>query len=147
MVERGYLVRTKVVARVNQKNLRSFLEENISKSAVVNTDQHMVYGSIVYPIVKHGGKHEVVNHAKKEYARVNRDGSVAHVNTCESFFSLLKRGIMGTFHNVSKEHLHRYCDEFAFRWNTRFLNDGERISAAIQNADGKRLIYAESKMA
>jgi transposase-like protein len=145
MVERGSIVRTKVVPRVNHKNLKSFLEENISKGAVVNTDQHFVYPLLVHPIVKHrGGKHYVVNHSQREYARITPDGTVAHVNNCESFFSLLKRGLTGTFHCVSKEHLHRYCDEFAFRWNTRRLNDGERLVAAVKNADGKRLLYSDA---
>ena len=63
------------------------------------------------------------------------------VNTCESLFSLLKRGLMGIYHSVSKEHLHRYIGEFDFRWNTRKLSDGERVSAAIKNSIGKRLIY------
>jgi hypothetical protein len=107
-----------------------------------------MYKSVLHPIVKFGdGKHYAVNHSRKEYARRNLDGSVAHVNNCESFFSLLKRGLMGTFHCVSKEHLHRYCDEFAFRWNTRQLNDGDRLMAAIKNGEGKRLIYAEAKAA
>jgi hypothetical protein len=64
-----------------------------------------------------------------------------HVNCCESFFSLLKRGLMGTFHAVSKEHLHRYANEFAFRWDTRTMNDGQRIVAAIQRGESKRLTY------
>jgi hypothetical protein len=109
----------------------------------VNTDQHLVYPTIFYHLLKHGGKHHVVNHSQREYARKTTDGTVAHVNSCESFFSLLKRGIMGTFHCVSKEHLHRYCDEFSFRWNNRRLNDGERLVAAVKNADGKRLLYSD----
>lgn len=84
------------------------------------------------------GGHDVVNHSRKEYAR----GDV-YTNTAESFFALLKRGIYGTFHAVSKKHLHRYCDEFGFRWDTRRLNDGERITAAIRRSDGKRLMYRE----
>jgi transposase-like protein len=114
MVERGGEVRTKVVPRVNQKNLYRFLDQNIARGSVVNTDQSIIYHSILYPIVKWpGGAHEIVNHSKLEYVRHNLDGTVAGVNHCESFFSLLKRGLMGTFHCVSKEHLHRYCDEFA----------------------------------
>jgi transposase-like protein len=145
MLERGSIVRTKVVPRVTQKNLKSFLEENISRGATVNTDQHHVYGGVLWPIVnRYGGKHYVVNHSEGEYARINPDGTVAHVNNCESFFSLLKRGLVGTFHCVSKEHLHRYCDEFAFRWNTRQLNDGDRLVAAVKNSEGKRLLYADA---
>jgi transposase-like protein len=144
VLERGGSVRTKVVARVNHNNLKPFLQENIAHGSVVNTDQHHVYTSIVYPLVRWNGQHNIVNHAMREYARKAVGGSVAHVNTCESFFSLLKRGIMGTFHNVSREHLHRYCDEFSFRWNTRRMNDGERVVAAIKNAEGKRLLYSDA---
>jgi transposase-like protein len=145
MVERGGEVRTKVIPRVNQKNLSHFLDRNIARGSVVNTDQSMIYHTVLYPIIKWpGGAHEVVNHSKLEYVRHNPGGTVSGVNHCESFFSLLKRGLMGTFHCVSKEHLHRYCDEFAFRWNTRQLNDGERLVAAIKNSVGKRLIYSDA---
>lgn len=75
---------------------------------------------------------------------INKDGTLASVNQCESFFSLLKRGITGIFHAVSKEHLHRYCAEFEFRWNSRRLSDGERIAAAIKKSLGKRLTYEQS---
>jgi hypothetical protein len=68
---------------------------------------------------------------------------VAHINTCESFFSLIKRGVYGAFHHVSPEHLHRYCDEFSFRWNTRYLTDGKRMEAAVSLAEGKRLTYRQ----
>ncbi len=63
------------------------------------------------------------------------------MNTAESFFSLIKRGIYGVYHNVSKKHLHRYVAEFAFRYNGRKLEDGERTAAAIRGAAGKRLFY------
>ncbi len=68
-----------------------------------------------------------------------------HVNTAESFFALLKRGLVGTFHAVSKRHLHRYVNEFAFRWNHRRVEDGERTVAAIRGAVGKRLMYKQPR--
>jgi transposase-like protein len=144
MVERGGKIRTKVVPNVTQKNLFRFLQGNIANGSIINTDQSAVYHTILYPIIKWpGGRHDIVNHAKGEYAVHNPDGTVSGVNNAESFFSLLKRGLMGTFHAVSKEHLHRYCDEFAFRWDTRRLNDGERVAEAIKRAEGKRLTYEE----
>jgi transposase-like protein len=144
LLERGGNVRTKVVSNVNQKNLRGFLDDNIVRDCIINTDQAPMYRSIVYPIVKGiGGKHEVVNHHLGEYARHNADGTVSHINTCESFFSLIKRGVYGSFHHVSKEHLHRYCDEFSFRWNTRAQTDGERMGTAIGLTEGKRLTYRQ----
>jgi len=67
-----------------------------------------------------------------------------YTNTVEGFFALLKRGIMGTFHSVSKKHLHRYVTEFEFRYNHRNVDDGERTRAAIKGAEWKRLRYRPS---
>jgi hypothetical protein len=69
------------------------------------------------------------------------DGIVVHTNTAESFFALLKRGHYCIFHKLSKKHLHRYCTEFGFRWDGRKLSDGERMVAAINGVEGKRLMY------
>lgn len=55
----------------------------------------------------------------------------------------IKRGMYGTFHSVSKRHLHRYLAEFEFRYNTRKLDDGQRVAAAIKLCEGKRLTYSE----
>lgn len=81
-----------------------------------------------------------MNHGKEEYVR----GDV-YTNTAESYFALLKRGVHGIFHHVSKEHLHRYCDEFSFRWNLRKVDDGERTIEAIKGIVGKRLSYKPSE--
>ena len=114
----------------------------LENGTIVNTDQSPVYHTILYPITKHlGGRHDVVNHSKQQYTERNADGTTSGVNCAESFFSLIKRGLLGTFHAVSKEHLHRYCDEFAFRWDTRKLNDGERVVEAVKRTEGKRLTY------
>lgn len=137
MVERGGNVRTKIVTSVNGKNLHKFIDKNIDKSSTVNTDQCAVYHNLLFPWVRH----DTVNHSKKEYARHNPDGTVSHVNHAESFFSLIRRGMIGVYHSVSERHLHRYCSEFEFRWNTRALNDGERVAAAVKSATGKRLVY------
>ena len=67
-----------------------------------------------------------------------------HSNTVEGVFSLLKRGVMGSFHSVSKKHLPNYLGEFEFRWNTRKCDDGERVAKAIKFVQGKRLEYRES---
>jgi hypothetical protein len=65
-------------------------------------------------------------------------------NTVESVFSLLKRGVMGTFHSLSRKHLPNYLGEFEFRYNTRKMNDGARVSAAVKSMQGKRLEYRQS---
>lgn len=137
-LERNGKARTKVVASVTQKNLRSCLSE-ISPDAKVNTDQAGVY----IGLGKQFSRHDVVNHSAYEYARKNADGSVAHVNTAESFFSLIKRGVYGSFHHVSREHLHRYASEFTFRWNNRNITDGQRMEVAIEQVAGKRLTYRQ----
>ena len=66
-----------------------------------------------------------------------------YVNTAESWIALLKRGIVGTFHHVSEQHLDRYVDEFTFRFNNRSMGDGERMVKAIKGTEGKRLFYKE----
>jgi hypothetical protein len=86
-------------------------------------------------------------HSIGEYARLDPDGVNVHTNTAESFFCLLKRGHYGIFHQISKRHLHRYCDEFGFRWDHRKSTDGERMVAAIRGAEGKRLMYASPNKA
>lgn len=84
------------------------------------------------------GGHETVSHKEKEYAR----GDVT-TNTIEGAFSLLKRGIYGTFHSISRKHLHRYLAEFEFRYNARKITDGERVARAVRAAFGKRLTYRD----
>jgi ISXO2 transposase-like protein len=83
----------------------------------------------------------VVNHSAGEYTDPTR---FVHTNTVESFFAIFKRGIMGSFHSVSEQHLQRYADEFAFRWNTRSsrgVEDFERAALILKGASGKRLTY------
>ena len=74
--------------------------------------------------------HEAVTHHAGEYVRKGTD---IHSNTVESVFSLIKRGVMGTFHSVSKKHLPNYLNEFEFRYNTRKLDDGQRVTRAISS--------------
>jgi len=75
--------------------------------------------------------------------KVSTPADGTHSNTVESAFSLLKRGIYGTFHNFSGKHLHRYVAEFDFRWNARKVDDAERLARAVRSAEGKRLRYRE----
>jgi hypothetical protein len=140
LVERGGEVRTKIVDRITHRNIGPFMRENIAKGSTLNTDANPRYNTVYLPAIKH----ESVNHSAKEFIREKADGSKVHVNHCESFFSLLKRGVTGAFHHISKEHLHRYCDEFSFRWNTRKLTDGERFVEAVAMTAGKRLKYRET---
>src|SRR5262249_27849966 len=115
------------------------LEVNVAKSAIIMTDQNHMYRGIN----KKFAGHETVNHSIKQYAKRLGNGLIAHTNTAESFFALLKRGHYGVFHQISKKHLHRYCNEFGFRWDHRHVTDGERMDAALKGAEGKRLMYRE----
>jgi hypothetical protein len=81
-------------------------------------------------------QHETVDHGSGEYVR----GDI-FTNTAESWFALLKRGVYGTFHHVSKQHLDRYVSEFAFRWNHRKESDAERTMSMLGAVTGKRLYY------
>jgi len=70
-----------------------------------------------------------------------------HTNTVEGFFGLLKRGINGVYHHVSRGHLSRYCDEFAFRYEHRKATDGDRAIALVQMGEGKRLTFKQPAIA
>ena len=83
--------------------------------------------------------HGAVNHSAGEYVR----GVFHHSNTVENFFSIFKRGVIGTYHHMSEAHLGRYCAEFDFRYNTRMMSDAERTAEAIKGARGKRLMYRQ----
>lgn len=67
-----------------------------------------------------------------------------HVNTAESFFAFLKRGIHGTLHRIFKRYLGRYADEFSFGWDRREVKAGARAVAALKATEGKRLVYRAS---
>ena len=99
------------------------------------TDEATTYTSTGRGFVGHG----TVNHSAKEYAR----GGFWSTNTVESYFALLKRGVYGTFHNVSEAHLHRYLAEFDFRHNNRKISDAERADELLRGAKGKRLLYRQ----
>ncbi|MGZ3172307.1 MAG: IS1595 family transposase [Croceibacterium sp.] len=133
LVVRGGNVRSFHVAKVTGETLRSILVTNAHRSNWLMTDEHKGYVSVG----KEFAGHASVAHGRDEYVR----HGVVHTNTIEGFFSLLKRGIMGTYHHVSEQHLARYCSEFDFRYNTRKLNDFERADENLLGAVGKRLTY------
>lgn len=139
LIEQDGQMRTRVLPNVSQKNIGNALRDCVSKDAVLCTDEHLGYRG---PGKQFKAHHTVV-HSKNEYILKTRDGISAGTNRCESFFSLLKRGVHGAWHSVSREHLHRYANEFAFRWNTRSLTDGKRMETAIGLTTGKRLTYRQ----
>jgi hypothetical protein len=139
LVERQGSAQVRVIASVTQKNLGAALGECVSREAIVNTDEHPSYKQ---PL-QLWKAHHAVNHSRGEYQRQNPDGSRASTNTAESFFSLLKRAIVGAWHHISREHLSKYANEFAFRWNTRHLTDDQRLKTFVRWIAGKRLTYRQ----
>lgn len=139
LVERGGRVRSRHVPRVNGATLRDVMEQQIDRATYIMTDESPIYPSIAAGF----GGHGTVNHSIEEYARA----AFWHTNTVEGYFSILKRGIVGTYHHVSAGHLHRYLAEFDFRYNERSangVNDTERAVKAIEGVAGKRLTYRQA---
>ena len=139
LVERDGKARAKPVERVDGATLKGEIRKHVDPSSTIHTDDLASYHGIGQHFE---GGHSTVRHTAGEYA-VRAFGQVIHTNTAESFFALIKRGHYGTFHQWSKKHLHRYCDEFSFRWNLRDVSDGERTVIAIMGSSGKRLMYRE----
>jgi transposase-like protein len=135
LVERGGRVRSRSVRRVTGATLKKVLNERVDKSAHLMTDNLPAY-------IKPGQRfasHDSVNHSAGEYAR----GEV-NTNTVEGYFSILKRGINGTFHHIGAQYMDQYLAEFDFRYNHRKVSDGERTLAALKKAEGKRLMLRRS---
>ena len=136
LIERDGDVRSFHVANVTAETLRPILVKAASRKSHLMTDE-----STVYPRI--GGEfagHSTVNHSVNEYAQLGR---WVHTNTAEGFFSILKRGIYGTYHHVSEAHLGRYLGEFDFRYNNRKVTDAERTGFAVRGVKGKRLLYGD----
>lgn len=133
LVERDGRVRAHVVPNVTAKILKDSIREMVDPSATIMTDEWASYKGIGKEFK---GGHKVVVHSRGEYVKGD-----ASTNQAEAFFALFKRGITGSFHSVSKKHLNKYCDEFAFRWSLRKIEDADRTVRAIMASEGKRLTY------
>ncbi len=130
MLERKGNVHLRVVKNTTHEDLQPVIRKNIERGSEVFTDQ---WGS--YEGLNAGYLHHVINHAEA-YAK----GRV-HTQGIENFWSLLKRGLTGTYISVEPFHLFRYLDEQSFRFNTRKGNDQERFLAAVSTVSGRRLTY------
>lgn len=135
-VQRDGNIRRRIVADVTADTLKQAMREEIARTSRIFTDEYSSYRGLSKEF---DGGHETVCHGTREYAR----GEV-HTNTVESSHSLVKRGIVGIYHNVSREYLHRYLWQYDFLWNTRRMNDGERTVLGVKSAEGKRLMYKAS---
>lgn len=132
ILERNGNVWTKMVDKANGNNLVPIIKQHVDKSNTIVTDG---FGAYYYLGLDYN--HVVVNHSQDVWT----DG-IYHTNTVEGFFSQLKRGIYGIYHSVSPKHLHRYCDEFSFRYNTRKSKENTRFDYSFLNCE-KRLKYSE----
>lgn len=133
LVETGGNVHSHPIDRVDTQTLKTAMEAVVDPTATIVTDELRAYPKAVAGF---SGGHLTVRHGDGQFVGPNGH----HTNTAESYFALLKRGIMGSFHHVSKKHLHRYCCEFDFRWNNRTVTDSERRDEAAKS-EGKRLTY------
>ncbi len=133
-VERGGRVKARVVQNVTPETLANHVRNMVDTSATLNTDERRSYVTVG----REFAGHHRVNHSRAQWA--NGD---AYTNTIEGFFALLKRSMVGTYHSVSRKHLHRYVAQAEFLYNTRGLDDGARLALAIQAADNKRLTYKQ----
>jgi transposase-like protein len=135
LVERGGRARSFHVANVTGKTLRPIMVKHVSRKSDLMTDDAGQYR----PIGTEFASHQTVNHGIEEYVR----GDV-HSNTVEGFFSILKRGVIGTYHHVSEAHLSRYLAEFDFRYSNRSglgVDDTMRADRILAAIEGKRLMY------
>ena len=140
LVERNGSVRSFHVASVNGETLKAILRGNVAKGAHLMTDDNHFYKAVG----REFASHQTVNHSRGEYTRGN-----VTTNTIEGFFSILKRGLVGTFHHVSPKHLGRYVTEFDFRYNSRSAlgyTDVQRTLMALQGISGKRLTYRRTEV-
>ena len=137
LVERGGRARSHHIASVTGATLRPILIKNVRRETALMTDTAGGYMAIG----KEFARHEMVDHGKDEYVRGD-----AYSNTVEGYFSILKRGVYGTFHHVSEAHLHRYLAEFDFRYSHREaigVDDNMRAAELLRGAKGKRLMYRQ----
>ena len=132
MLERGGKVRVAVVPSRRKGVLQQQVRNHIAAGSALYTDALQSYDGLSQDYA-----HKVIDHAEKYV-----DGKI-HTNGLENFWSLLKRGINGTYVSVEPFHLFRYLDEQAYRYNNRKLTDGERFSAAVSGIVGKRVTFDE----
>lgn len=136
LVERGGRVRSQHIPDVTANTLREILVSQLNSDTALMTDDAGQYRHMYEDF-----RHETVNHGIGEYVR-----GEAHTNTVEGYFSILKRGITGTYHHVSQQHLKRYLAEFDFRYNERAalkVTDVERATKAVKGVVGKRVTYQQ----
>lgn len=124
---------TKVIPDTKASTIKPIINELVEQGSIVVSDEWKGYWGL-----SRDYQHVVVNHMKKQYK--NGDFST---NNVENFWSHLKRGINGVYHKVSSAHLHRYTTEFTYRFNTRNLEEKERLEHVLKNTEQLRLRYTD----
>lgn len=118
------------VKNTSKETLHAIIKQNVRKGSKIITDEHRAYQGL-----NENYLHRFIVHSMGEYAI-----GVIHTNTIEGFWSLLKRGIIGIYHQISPKHLHRYCNEFTYRYNTKDITDPYRFANTLGKCEG-RLTY------
>jgi transposase-like protein len=139
LIERGGKVRTFHVAQATKVNVAALVTENVRVESILYTDESRLYSSVGEAFADH----QTTTHSAKEYVRYDGE-AVIHSNTIESYFSVFKRGMRGTYQHCAEKHLHRYLAEFDFRHNSRValgIGDVGRAAAILDGVVGKRLTY------
>ncbi|HEY2774673.1 MAG TPA: IS1595 family transposase [Candidatus Binatia bacterium] len=139
LIEKGGRAFAMPVAAVTRANVEAIISKRVSRKSRLLTDDANRYQRLGRQFE---GGHETVNHGDGEYVRGTGADTIS-TNEIEAFFALLKRGVVGSFHHVSKAHLHRYCNEFSFRWSHRKITDAERTRIALTQMVGRRLTYQQ----
>jgi len=132
LVERGGNVRSFSIAKVHGNTIRDAIVTNVNRNSHLMSDDARFYWAIGREFASHG----TTLHNLRQFAVGQK-----HSNTAENFFSIFKRGVIGIYHQLSEAHMHRYCVEFDFRYNSRDISDGERANEALKGIVGKRLTY------
>lgn len=128
-VQRKGKVKTRVIPQTNIGNVTKVIGEFVAIDSTMVTDEHHAYNRLHLTY-----NHKTVNHREKEYVR--REEILIHTNNIEGFWNILKKQINGIHHSVSAKHLQRYCNESAFRYNSRELFQDERFANALANCAG-----------
>ena len=111
------------------------MRENVASESVVITDAYVSYKGLE----KHFNEHVSIKHTEGNY----KTEGEKHTNNIEGFWSQLKRGVIGTYHYVSPQHLQRYCLEFETRYNQRDVSNIQRFIEVLKSSDKARIQYAE----
>lgn len=127
LFQRNGMITSKPIKNTNSETIQPIINETVKKGSQLVTDEWLGYTGL-----DKNYEHNIINHSAKQYVN-----GIFHTNTVEGFWSLLKRGIIGIYHQVSEKHLNKYCGEFSFRYNTRGMREHERFDHSISQCNGR----------